>query len=303
MKLLILLAVLLICSNHSFKGRLSHNFGDRNTLKHIIHRYESISSKKTRKVNEYSFLLKSFENSDMSNEVRQKLEESDFEGAMQIIKRNPMIQLSSEDGRILLNNLESLTAENSVTGNYQQEAINQCSLLYKRLEKLKILKGFGCVDGEYPDKSVGEISPEKLLNKTGIDVSALTPKQRSNYWRLAGIVLCLTEILVGEKLGINPLYTLVPATFAIFTADQLFYRGAGFESIYQTLFPEYRKKIIYHEAGHFLVSYLLGIPVRGCVTNAWDARKYPEIKGQAGTIFYDTRLAEELGRLQVLSVL
>jgi len=41
--------------------------------------------------------------------------------------------------------------------------------------------------------------------------------------------------------------------------------------------------------------YLLGVPLRGYVTSAWEARnKYPEIKGQAGTIFYDGRFADEI---------
>lgn len=118
--------------------------------------------------------------------------------------------------------------------------------------------------------------------------------QRTTYWRLAGIGFCLAEYAFGKSVGIDPLLTLIPATLAIFSIDQLFYRGSGFETVYQKIFPEYKKKIIYHEAGHFLLAYLLGIPVRGCVTNAWEARKYPDIKGQAGTIFYDPKLADEL---------
>ena len=118
--------------------------------------------------------------------------------------------------------------------------------------------------------------------------------QRTTYWRVAGIGFCLAEYALGKSLGIDPLTTLIPATFAIFATDQIFYRGAFFETVYQKLFPEYKKKIIYHEAGHFLLAYLLGIPVRGCVTNAWDASKYPEIKGQAGTIFFDPKLSDEL---------
>jgi hypothetical protein len=127
-----------------------------------------------------------------------------------------------------------------------------------------------------------------------MSIASLTPMQRTTYWRLAGIGFCLLEFAFGKFAGIDPLTTLIPATFALFSVDQIFYRGAAFESVYQKAFPEYKKKIIYHEAGHFLLAYLLGIPVRGCVTNAWDARKYPDIKGQAGTIFYDPKLADEL---------
>ena len=133
-----------------------------------------------------------------------------------------------------------------------------------------------------------------MIMFTGMSIAALTPMQRTTYWRLAGVGFCLLEYALGKSLGIDPLITLIPATFAIFSVDQIFYRGAAFETVYQKLFPEYKKKIIYHEAGHFLLAYLLGIPVRGCVTNAWEARKYPDIKGQAGTIFYDPKLADEL---------
>lgn len=132
------------------------------------------------------------------------------------------------------------------------------------------------------------------MTHAGMSITSLTPMQRTTYWRLAGIGFCLLEFAFGKFAGIDPLTTLIPATFALFSVDQIFYRGAAFESVYQKAFPEYKKKIIYHEAGHFLLAYLLGIPVRGCVTNAWDARKYPDIKGQAGTIFYDPKLADEL---------
>ena len=133
----------------------------------------------------------------------------------------------------------------------------------------------------------------------GISVTSLTPKQRTTYWQLAGIGLCLAEYIVGSSIGIAPVFTLIPATFFLFGSDQVFFKGAFFETFYRTLFPEYKKKVICHEAGHFLIAYLLGIPIRACITSAWDVRKYPEIRGPAGTIFYDNRIADELKNKQV----
>jgi hypothetical protein len=211
-----------------------------------------------------------------------------------VLKRNPLLQLSTEDARSLLNNLDSLTIPTADLELNQKENLDSCTFLYKRLERQSVFKGFGCIaDGEYPEKAL-DITPLKLEQVTGLNIKALTPKERTTYWRLAGIGLCLAEYGIGQQLGINPLYTLIPGTFILGSIDQLFYKGAGFESVYQNLFPEYKQKIIDHEAGHFLIAYLLGIPIRGCVTNAMEARKYPDIKGQAGTIFYDPRLEDEL---------
>ena len=36
---------------------------------------------------------------------------ADFEGAIQLLKRNPMLHLNTEDARVLLNNLETLTKD------------------------------------------------------------------------------------------------------------------------------------------------------------------------------------------------
>ena len=101
---------------------------------------------------------------------------------------------------------------------------------------------------------------------------------------LSGFVL--VQIALGQVLGFDPLLTSIPLTFGLLAADQLIARGAVAETVYQSLFPEYKKKIIALEAGHFLVAYLLGMSLRGCIVNARDAMKFPEIRGQAGTIFY-----------------
>lgn len=47
---------------------------------------------------------------------------------------------------------------------------------------------------------------------------------------------------------------------------------------------EQKKRIIYHEAGHFLVAYYLGIPVKDYTLNSWDAwrRGY---SGRGGIVF------------------
>ncbi len=48
--------------------------------------------------------------------------------------------------------------------------------------------------------------------------------------------------------------------------------------------PAYRQRIVHHEAGHFLVAYLLGIPITGYTLSAWESfrRGY---SAQGGVIF------------------
>ena len=229
----------------------------------------------------------------MRRAIREHLQKNEFKLCYELLQSNPLLHLDLEDAKELLNGMQSVEVAEET-----QETIDMASFLYKRLARQKVLRGFGCIDGDYPEAG-GDISPAKLEEVSGIPISALTPRERTTYWRLAGIMLCLFEYAVGERLGIDPLYTLIPATFAVFLSDQFFLKGAVFETIYQKLFPEYRKKVIYHEAGHFLLAYLLGVPVRDCITSAWEARKNKEIKGQAGTVFYDTRVAEELANQKI----
>lgn len=42
------------------------------------------------------------------NEIREKLRASEYREALQVLKRNPSIQLSFDDGKQFLNNIESL---------------------------------------------------------------------------------------------------------------------------------------------------------------------------------------------------
>jgi len=57
--------------------------------------------------------------------------------------------------------------------------------------------------------------------------------------------------------------------------------------------PQHRDRIVRHEAGHFLVAHLLGIPVTGYVLSAWSALKQRQ-SGQGGVSFDDQELASGL---------
>lgn len=48
--------------------------------------------------------------------------------------------------------------------------------------------------------------------------------------------------------------------------------------------PAYRQRIIEHEAGHFLVAYLLDIPISGYTLSAWESFKQGQL-AQGGVMF------------------
>lgn len=47
---------------------------------------------------------------------------------------------------------------------------------------------------------------------------------------------------------------------------------------------EYRQRIVHHEAGHFLVAYLLGIPITGYTLSAWESFRQGQ-SAQGGVMF------------------
>jgi hypothetical protein len=90
------------------------------------------------------------------------------------------------------------------------------------------------------------------------------------------IFLMTGLILGGPLLQISPVVptAVILLALAIASLDAVGFQGQG-----ATLFldgvaqrsPEYRARIVHHEAGHFLVAYRLGIPVTGYTLCAWDA--------------------------------
>ena len=49
-----------------------------------------------------------------------------------------------------------------------------------------------------------------------------------------------------------------------------------------------------HEAGHFLIAYLLGLPVEACLLDVWAAARDGRFKGAAGTVFLDPGLGRAM---------
>eukprot|EP00957_Ditylum_brightwellii_P083347 6336844-Ditylum_brightwellii.AAC.1 len=94
---------------------------------------------------------------------------------------------------------------------------------------------------------------------------------------------------------------------ALVDLDHLKVFGAAvFETIMRTLMPEYSKKILRHEAGHFLCAYLLGCPIEGCVLSSWAALQDTRFGGRstsvsAGTSFFDPELSDQMNGLKPLS--
>lgn len=77
------------------------------------------------------------------------------------------------------------------------------------------------------------------------------------------------------------------------TVDTLGWQGKGMTLLLDSvarLSPTHRKRVVHHEAGHFLTAYFLGIPIKGYTLNAWEAFR----KGQpgAGGVFFDTQSLE-----------
>lgn len=116
------------------------------------------------------------------------------------------------------------------------------------------------------------------------------------------IAISIFVITLSSLLG--PLFNLSPAvpaiaTFSLLglaTIDSFGLQGKGSTLLLDWLgsfSPQHRDRIVHHEAGHFLVAYLVGIPVIGYTLSAWEAIKQKQ-SGQGGVSFDDGELALQL---------
>lgn len=120
-----------------------------------------------------------------------------------------------------------------------------------------------------------------------------------------GVFSITLSSLVGPIFHLSPFIPAI-ATFSILslaTLDSFNFQGKGGTLIIGTLAqlsPEYRDRILHHEAGHFLAAYLLQIPITGYSLSPWEALKQGQF-GQGGVSFADPDLNQELQAGQISS--
>lgn len=84
--------------------------------------------------------------------------------------------------------------------------------------------------------------------------------------------------LVGPLLNISPnaVAIVLTACAGLLALDRYGWQGKGGNLVVDLVSgqsSEYRQRILHHEAGHFLVAHLLGIPVQSYTLSAWEGIK------------------------------
>jgi hypothetical protein len=106
-----------------------------------------------------------------------------------------------------------------------------------------------------------------------------------------GIFGMTLSALLSPMLNISPAIPAVTtfSILAVATLDSFSFQGKGGALLLDwiaRISPQHRDRILHHEAGHFLVAYILGIPITGYTLTAWEAFK----QGQPGLggVTFDT---------------
>lgn len=165
---------------------------------------------------------------------------------------------------------------------------------YGWLQAEGFLRNFGKCKSRVFEAAGGRrvVTAEDMLASSGLDASNLSPKKwgltgNSSLQLVAGIAVF--SFLVNNSVDVRPLAVLI----VILGLLDSVYLGGAAQAQVLSLWPGYRRRMLVHEAGHVLVAYLLGCPVRGVILNATEAFN-SGISGQAGTQFWDASLAREV---------
>lgn len=115
------------------------------------------------------------------------------------------------------------------------------------------------------------------------------------------IAAVLGGVAAWNALGLSPqevLYTSLGLLF-LWTLDLVSFDGGigglVIDMIGHTVSQKYHNRVIQHEAGHFLIAYLVGILPKGYTLSSLEAlRKEGSLNVQAGTSFVDFEFLEEI---------
>lgn len=181
--------------------------------------------------------------------------------------------------------------------------------LLRQLRSEGALKGFG--GGRQVPKRIytleemrlNKVEPTALLSPTDDTLNGVRAVLQGS--ALAGVAALYFGLnLSGEQMG----GLLVAGVFAYF-ADQIANGGGvqnlALDSIARIISKDYDRRVALHEAGHFLVAYLVGLPPKDYTLSAWSAyQRFRALNVQAGTQFCDGEFQAEVqsGRLSSSSL-
>lgn len=125
-----------------------------------------------------------------------------------------------------------------------------------------------------------------------------------NLIAISVFILTLSSLL-GPLFDLSPAVPAI-ATFTVLglaTIDNFTFQGKGstlLVGLLANVSPQHRDRVLRHEAGHFLVAYLLEIPISDYTLNPWEAFKQGK-PGLGGVSFADEELTAQLqkGALKV----
>lgn len=179
--------------------------------------------------------------------------------------------------------------------------------LYEEMAVAGLLPALGAKRRAILAQPGGGTTVEGLVTGSGLPYSALSPtRSRLLLWQFAGIGLVSFTMYATRAIGMGQLGGPIIASFGLLlAADQVALRGSIFETVYSTLAPTFRDRIVHHEAAHFIVAYLCGLQISGYVTSGREALAsgIPSL-GQGGTIFAFPELSEALqsGQLKARTI-
>lgn len=248
------------------------------------------------------------------------LSERRLKEAISVLQQNPNVEMTKIRLQEIFDTIEYRTAQKEENILPLQEAPNAAIMaypptsksrtemteMYKALKSLDCLRLFGACNENtgYPAAGSKLVTPTMLETITRMSMSSLTPKNSGNNLLLAGVGLAVLEGILSMYTGIDVVY-FVLATLAFVVVDKLVVNGASVEFITKLFYPEYSQRIVRHEAGHFLMAYLMGCPVEGCVLSSIAAMKDYRFGGpftsvSAGTSFFDEDLSKEVNGISPL---
>ncbi|XP_008226132.1 PREDICTED: uncharacterized protein LOC103325727 isoform X2 [Prunus mume] len=142
-----------------------------------------------------------------------------------------------------------------------------------------------------------DVTPTVLKTSTGLEATKFAPKKWGLSESSAPILIAFLggiSFLLSQGIDLRP---NLAAVLGLAFADSVFLGGSCLAQI-SSYWPPNRRRILIHEAGHLLIAYLMGCPIRGVILDPIVAMQMG-IQGQAGTQFWDEKMANDLaeGRL------